>query len=284
MKVGEGSVKPNSASVQKFARLQTLLTIQTTIAKMTRIKIADRNKPIMSAALEEQIEAVLAQFLNRQKWQSWGVDTIRKQGAALLLEGPPGTGKTTISRYMSKRIGKGMNTLNMKDVGGKAPGHTERMVSQFFQDAKVQGYKTIFLDECECLVWDRSKANSDSMWMVGVIDEILMQTVEYKGFIVLATNQSHMMDVALRDRCFACLQIGHPEFPERVRLWKQKIPERYPLQPTPIQFDRLAEAALTGRQIENAIVKEASFAIVQKREPKFTSLMELAKQLQTQTA
>lgn len=235
----------------------------------------------MSVSVEAEIESALIQYTQLGKWTEWGMDTLRKQGNMVLLHGEPGTGKTIISEYMSKRLGRGMTTLNMKDIGGKAPGHTERMVHETFTFARNSGNKTIFMDECEAIVWDRGRAGSDSMWMVGVIDEILMQIARYKGLIVAATNRADIVDEALKSRCFAILHIGIPEAPERVRIWQQKMPERFPLKLTTLQVTRLAEShVLTGRDIETCIVKEASLAIVEKREPTLDGLREQCRKLE----
>lgn len=246
------------------------------------LRLSEKLKPIMSAAIEAEIEAVLSQYEDQAKWKEWGMDTLRKQGAAILMGGPPGTGKTTIAMYLSKRVGRGFASLNMKDVGGKAPGQTERTISEFFQRADINGKQTIFLDECEAILWDRKRAGSDSMWMVGVIDELLMQIAKYKGLVILATNQIETVDSALLDRCFAVLQIGRPEQPERMRLWEQKIPERFPLQLTHIQRESLSVFNLSGRQIENAIVREASKALAEKRNPSFQTLLQEVKALAQQ--
>lgn len=274
-----GSVKPDVTVMQNFARLQTLQTISDNIDRMTKIKIAAVNKPIMSKELEQEIEAALMQSTNARLWQEWGVDMIRKNGNTVMLYGPPGMGKTTIANYMAKRIGKGIATLNMKDIGGKAPGQTERMTHQFFLDCRQAKNKTIFMDECEAVIWDRNRAGSDSMWMVGVIDEILMQVATYPGVIIAATNQDKIVDGALKDRCFAVLQVGLPEYAERIRLWKQKIPARFPLQLSTVQAERIADVPLGGRQIVNTIVREASLAIAQDRQPSFSSLFKIAEKL-----
>jgi len=271
-----GSVKPE---VPAFARLQILSTIDQKLRKMTKLKIAEKNKPVLDATLEEEIESALMQYTRKNKWVDWGMDTLRKNGNMVLLYGPPGTGKTMIAEYMSKRVGKGMVTLNMKDVGGKAPGHTERMVAQTFEDAKLQGCKTVFMDECEAIVWDRNRAGSDSMWMVGVIDEILMQIAKYEGLIVAATNQPKVIDDAMRSRAFAVLEVGIPKYPERIRIWKQKIPARFPLQLTSLQIEKLAEFELVGRDIVTAIVREASLALVKGRTPIFNSLLRICEKL-----
>lgn len=274
-------MKPIPPAVQEFARLQVLIAIDNSIRKMSKIKISAKNKPILSDELEEEIESAMMMYSRKGLWVQWGMDTLRKNGNMVLLFGPPGTGKTTIANYMSKSIGKGMVTLNMKDVGGKAPGHTERMVSQLFQDARLAGYPTIFMDECEALVWDRNRAGSDSMWMVGVIDEVLMQTAAYPGLIVAASNQEQIVDSALKNRAFATLQIGVPAAAERFRIWQQKIPARFPLQFTTAQFQRLAMFEMVGRDIVNAIVKEASRALAKERKPTFGSLIRICEQMVT---
>lgn len=267
-------------------QLSTLATLQVQhdlTMRPLKLKLDPNQKPIMSSTLEAETEACIARYTNKNKWKEWGMDLLRKQGNAVFLGGPPGCGKTTIARYLAKRIGMGpMITLNMKDVGGQAPGHTERMIQDFFVNAKHKQNPPIFIDECEAVLWDRSKAGENSMWMVGVIDELLVQIAEYPGLLMLASNHGEIVDKALMSRCFATLQITYPELPERIRLWKQKIPSRYPLQLTMAQFDTISEIPLSGRQIENAIVKEASLAITQGRLPDFKSLISTAKSYQNQ--
>lgn len=272
-------VKLDSSEAAEFAALQILVTIHDRIRSMKRTQTVIANKPIMSPEIEEEIEAALAQFTNQDKWVDWGMDTLRKQGNMVLLEGPPGCGKTKIAEYMSKRVGRGMTTLNMKDIGGKAPGHTERMTNEVFTGARLNGGQTIFMDECEAVVWDRGRAGSDSMWMVGVIDELLMQCAKYPYLIVAATNRVDIVDPALQDRCFAVLQITMPGYPERVRLWQVKMPRRFPLQLSLAQCEKLAEFEISGRTIENAIVHEASSAIKHKRLPEFSGLIRQVKKL-----
>lgn len=254
-----------------------ILTKQNNMAARTRFILDQSKKPIMSAELEAEIEASLAQYDNITKWKEWGMDNIRAQGNMVFLGGEPGTGKTEIATWMSKRVGRGITRLNMKDVGGKAPGHTERMVAETFAQARAKGLQTIFMDECEAIVWDRGRAGSDSMWMVGVIDEILMQIAEYKGLIVAASNRVDIIDPALEDRCFAFLTVPQPELPERIRLWKQKIPARFPLRLSTLQIEKLAALPMNGRQIVNCIVKEGSKAMVDKRDPDFESLLQVVK-------
>lgn len=242
-----------------------------------KIKVSEKNKPIMTAETERQVEACMAMYEHAKKWKEWGMEYLRAQGSSILLHGKPGVGKSVIAEYIAARLGRGIVRLNMKDVGGKAPGSTERAVSDTFNNARAAGNKTIYIDECEAMVWDRSKAGADNMWMVGVIDEILMQISTYKGQIIMATNHFDILDSALLSRMLAVVEITSPELPERVRLWIQKIPERFPLKLTRLQIEQIAEIPLTGREIEIAIVLCASEAIIKDILPTFEMLCNVAK-------
>lgn len=232
----------------------------------------------MSQELENEIESALAQYEQRQKWKEWGLLDFRKQGACVLMYGPPGTGKTTIAMYMAKRLSKGLVTLNMKDIGGKAPGDNERAIDKVFKEAHLRN-KTVILDEAEAILWDRSKAGTDMLWMIGTIDELLMQIAKCPELVIICTNRMEMMDTALESRCFAMLQVGVPEYKERIRLWEQKMPTRFPLKLTTANIEKLATLQLVGRAIETAIVKEASHAIRENRDPSFTSLLQVVQTL-----
>lgn len=275
VKKGSGvfAVKPSHRSELRIREACNLAMLEKLKTRMA-ITIASKNKPIVSAATELEIESCLIQYKKRHMWAKWGMTELRKKGNMLLLEGPPGTGKTMIAAYMSKRIGKGMSTLNMKDFGGKEPGHGERMIADHFRAARSDGGKTIFMDEVEAIMWPRDRAESGEMWMVGIIDELLMQTAKYEHLIVAATNVPHMIDAAFKDRCFAVLQIGIPEREERIKIWKQKLPDQFPAKFTTVQIEKLAEYVITGRKIEDSIVREASMALVQDRLPNFAGMVD----------
>lgn len=273
----------DNEDLQQLAREVTEERVNCNVAKKVRatklkVKISEKNKPIMTPETEMQVEQCMVMFQNRNKWKEWGMEYLREQGPSILLHGPPGTGKSSIAEYMAAKVGKGIVRLNMKDVGGKAPGHTERGVAQVFGQAKANANSTVYIDECEALLWDRSRAGSDAMWMVGVIDELLMQISKYKGLVILATNHFEILDTALVSRMLAVVEITKPEHPERVRLWMQKIPERFPLKLTRVQLEQLADIPLTGREIEMAIIQCASEAIVKEVLPTFESLCNVAKQ------
>lgn len=205
---------------------------------------------------------------------------LRKQGAAILLEGPPGTGKTRIAEYLSLSIRKkGMKEISFADFGSHVPGENARQIRLLFEYGREHDDMTLCLDECEAILWDRSRAGSTAMWMLEVIDELLAQIAKYPGLMILISNKAELLDAALERRLIARIYVGVPEYRERLALWRTKMPHGFPLKLTLPETEKLANLVLTGAEIENAIILCASDALRAKKLPKFTRLVEEAKKL-----
>lgn len=234
------------------------------------------SKPILSPELEAQAEAVVIQYKNAAKWRSWGLSHLRKQGNCVLMDGPPGTGKTILARYLSRKSGKGMIEVDISQFGSNVPGENERAITKVFMEAAASD-KNIFIDEAESVLWNRKHAEGGSMWMVSVINHLLKAISEFRHLMLLASNYPQRLDPAIFSRLIAHIHIPRPEYPERLRLWETKLPKGYPVQPTKVQFQELANFGLTGREIENVIVRTAQNALLTKREPTFIDLCNVAR-------
>lgn len=227
----------------------------------------------MSPALEAQVMNAVTQYSKRALWRKWGMHLVRKQGAAILFTGPPGCGKTKIAEYLALSIRKkGIKELSFADFGSQVPGENSRQIRRIFEEAKENDGMTIFLDECEAVLWDRSKAGATAMWMLEVIDELLAQIGKYPFLTVLATNKHELLDSALYRRLIATIQVDPPAIPERLRLWKSKWPDQFPLKLSINEFDKLATLQLTGAEIENAIIDGASECLRRDIKPKFSHI------------
>lgn len=230
----------------------------------------------MSLQLEKDVLSAVQQYSHAATWKEWGLTYLRQQGSAILLYGNPGTGKTVIAHYLASLVKKPLVELGMADIGGGKPGDTERAARQVFMDA-AHGKKTVFIDEADAILYKRSTIVGESKYMIGVIDELLKLIAKHKGLTILATNMPETLDEALDRRLIAKVEVPHPELPERIKLWTQKWPKAYPLKLTAVQFESLAEIPLTGAEIENVIIRESSYAIMEKRKPTFESICNVAK-------
>jgi SpoVK/Ycf46/Vps4 family AAA+-type ATPase len=240
-------------------------------------------KPIMSPDLERQVLDAVTQYTKHKEWKKWGLHTIREAGAAILLKGPPGTGKTRIGEYLALRIRrKGIKAVSFADFGSHVPGENSRQIRKLFEDAKENGCMTVVIDECEALLWDRERAGNDAMWMLEVIDEMLIQISKYPGLIILMTNRPEMLDYALERRLLATIEVGRPGYNERYRLWKDKIPEPHPLTKllTESQVAQLATLQLSGAEIETIVLNYSSTCIRNNIKPTFKGILDAAVEME----
>lgn len=262
-------VKKKKASAKKvggFALKQTpLIPFTPLIGKQV-------TEPCLEENIWHRINEALVSYTHPARWEKWGVGQIRPNGIAILLTGPAGCGKTTIARWMAKKVSGAIIEITMADVGGGDPGDTERNTKAIFDYGKENNNCTIFIDECDSLLWSREKAGPDSMWMLAVVNRFLTEIERYKGLVILATNLKHFLDPALKRRLLDEIEIDIPPYETRKELWQEKIPVRFPYQPTTKDLHALATIRITGAEIENAIIREARQALREGRNPTFDGL------------
>lgn len=227
----------------------------------------------MSAEVERQVMAAVAQYTHRLKWKQWGMDKLRKQGSAILLEGPSGTGKTTIANYIALTIRrKGMHEISFADFGSHIPGENARQIRKIFEYAKENENMTLFFDDCEAVLQNRKTLDPTMKWMLEIVDEILVQIGRYEGLIIMATNLGESLDPAIERRIIARVKVDIPDYAGRLALWRTKMPEKFPLKLSLAETEVLAHFVATGAEIENAILLCASESLRLNREPKFTHM------------
>src|SRR5882757_1252630 len=122
-------------------------------------------RPVMSEEVESKVRDAMVRYKNRKLWKRWGLHKVRKQGSAVLLHGPPGTGKDTIAIWMAKQINRGCLSLDISKVGGGDPGQSERGVHELFANGRARNGMTVLMNECQSILGNRLKA-SDDTWMV----------------------------------------------------------------------------------------------------------------------
>lgn len=236
--------------------------------------------PILSESLEDRLDDAIQSFLHRGQWRDWGLDRIREQGAAILLHGIPGTGKTITAYYLGKKLHLKVVEVSMADYGSHVPGELARNIHKIFngelilakQDSKPA--PIILLDECDAMIMSRKKLGPDMMWMLEPINALLAEISKYPGLVVLATNLAPFLDDALERRLIAKIKFEKPDKEVRHRIWKAKWPEKFPIQPNDEDLWELADFDLTGAQIENAFLLWASSCIRTETSPTVEMLVE----------
>jgi ribosome biogenesis ATPase len=145
----------------------------------------------------------------------------------VLLYGPPGCGKTMISRAIAAELGKPFIEIMGPTVVSSMSGDSEKAIREIFDEAKKQAPCLIFIDEIDAIAPARDSSQSQmEKRMVAQLLVCMDQVTKdpLKPVIVMAaTNRPESLDPALRrgGRFGSEINIGVPN--ERVRM---KILER----------------------------------------------------------
>lgn len=137
----------------------------------------------------------------------------------ILLEGPPGTGKTMLAKAIAREAGTEFMSLSVTDVISKWVGDAEKHMQEFFDRAKTladQGKDVItFIDEVDSLVPSR---NSNVHEVTQKMVAIFLQNMDGlkanpKLTIIAATNRPEALDEAFMrpGRLDKKIHIGLPD-------------------------------------------------------------------------
>ncbi|MFE9092922.1 ATP-binding protein [Streptomyces sp. NPDC007264] len=143
---------------------------------------------------------------------------------AVMLFGPPGTGKSTFAHAIASRLGWPLLELfpaRLAAEYGLATGLNRR-----FDEIARLDHVLVFIDEVEEIAGTRCGANATA---VGVVNELLKAIVRFRSqdgrLLVCATNNVTTLDSAFlrHGRFDYVLPIGPPDRSARVALWESYL-------------------------------------------------------------
>lgn len=122
---------------------------------------------------------------------------------ALLLTGPPGTGKALVAEALAGTLGRDLMRVDTGHVVGRFIGETEKNLDRLFAAAAARG-GVLFFDEADALFGRRSDVQDSHDRYANLEVGYLLQKIErHAGLVIVAANAHRTIDPTLlrRWRC-----------------------------------------------------------------------------------
>lgn len=227
-------VAPSRLTLSKGAMQGEVLTPNTPVPvdKETSAPLAEivfpasirGEPPIFNEAITRAVETILEDWTHLEELQTIGVEPTR----SCLIYGVPGTGKTKLAFWMSRKLGLPVVSAKLDGLMSSFLGTTSRNIGNLF--TFVNRYQCVLLlDEFDAIAKLR-----DDPQEVGEIKRVvnaLLQNLDTRkdlGFTLGLTNHPALLDPAIWRRFDVQLEIPKPEFKVRVEIARSFMPPLTP--------------------------------------------------------
>jgi len=209
--------------VQKYVSSDTLLEKTTYNEKPKGLaKVAGMQK-----LKELLVEEVIGPLKNPSLYQRFGLTWPN----GILLFGPPGCGKTYISRQLAEELGFYFIELIPSEIASSYMHDTTLRIRHVFKKAENNAPAVVFIDEVDAMVPIRGTLGSHQEYKSEEITEFLVQLndcAKRKILIIAATNEPEKIDPAIlrTGRIDKVIFVGPPDEEARKALLEMYLLNR----------------------------------------------------------
>lgn len=230
--------KPKMAIEQRRTTLFNSLT-----GRVDKSSSEPSRKVFLNKETAERIDQIAASTKEFQENKAYFQNVV--------LAGPPGTGKTMIAKQLAEKSDMDfimMSSGNLTQFIKRKEHVTE--LNALLDSAEAGSKPTlIFIDEAEGIAKDRGMLDHEH---VELLDTLIARTgtPSKKIMLVLATNRLNELDSAVRDRITHEIEIGNPEYAERVEIISQYAKELFSLSPNYSKIFNQGAVEIMARKTE----------------------------------
>jgi SpoVK/Ycf46/Vps4 family AAA+-type ATPase len=178
---------------------------------------------IENMILRPEIVTLIEETIDEQNDYQDFIDGGLKPRHKILLLGPPGNGKTQVTKAFANRMQLPLYFVRYDALISQEPGQTSKNLSTCFDFAKTHRC-ILFFDEIDAIGKERSDPN-ESAEMKRVVSTLLVQLDDVPGHVICmgATNHAGMLDRAFLRRFDLRITLPGPETDEYEKYLKMQF-------------------------------------------------------------
>jgi AAA+ superfamily predicted ATPase/uncharacterized low-complexity protein len=174
----------------------------------------------MDAVKEELRTRVIEPLENPEKYEEYGLSVE----SGFLFHGPPGTGKTYISKALAGELGIEYAQVKGTDLISRFVGAGAENVGELFEEAREHQPCMVFIDEIDAVASER-KGSGQHQMQSQMVNQLLEEIGELNDsdediIVVGATNRLEQLDDAIirSGRLSEHIEIGLPDPESRINI------------------------------------------------------------------